>query len=81
MIARIQIGPVAHLVERVIRIDEASGSSPLGSTTVKKSALRQVFRLWRPEYIVSALLSPWARNDTRRGREYLTNKEQRSAFV
>ena len=25
-------GPVAHLVERVIRIDEASGSSPLGST-------------------------------------------------
>ncbi len=27
-------GPVAHLVERVIRIDEASGSSPLGSTKI-----------------------------------------------
>ena len=25
-------GPLAQLVERVIRIDEASGSNPLGST-------------------------------------------------
>ncbi len=25
-------GPIAQLVERVIRIDEASGSNPLGST-------------------------------------------------
>lgn len=48
-IAKSYYGPVAHLVERVIRIDEASGSSPLGSTTVKKSPLREIFRLWKAE--------------------------------
>ena len=31
-------GPVAHLVERVIRIDEAVGSNPIGSTMIREKA-------------------------------------------
>ena len=31
-IALVYYGPLAQLVERVIRIDEVSGSTPLGST-------------------------------------------------
>ncbi len=32
MLESLAHGPLAQLVERVIRIDEASGSNPLGST-------------------------------------------------
>ena len=34
IITRLIIGPLAHPVERIHGMDEASGSSPLGSTSV-----------------------------------------------
>ena len=45
-----QSGPVAHLVERLTCTEEAAGSNPVGSTSIKKRpSVRTAFFICGPE--------------------------------